>query len=157
MDPKMILVANSHKAKLYKVVHQKIESFEASYNADDFNIKAERQGLRQGFFQKSSSPPSFFDPHTTFVEIERMKFCKRIAEELDTLYHNDKIKELLIIAEPKTLGTIRRCLKLELKRITSLEVAKDLVQSEVGEIESNIVSANKAKHTNSDTKYTYDK
>lgn len=138
MSTKLITVADSKHARFYKASGLKIKEPIGMIRAQSLKIAHERQELRTGFYHRSSTPSHFFDPHTEAKDIERHEFSKELVKHLHNLFHQDHYKEIIIVAEPKVLGEIRKNLTTELKSLVTKEIPKDLVHSTHEEIEENV-------------------
>lgn len=72
---------------------------------------------------------------TDFHELEEMRFAVDAMDRLnDKALHND-FESLIIVAPPKTLGTLRKHYRRELKTRLTGELPKDLSGHPVAEIE----------------------
>ncbi len=63
------------------------------------------------------------------VEVER--FARRLAARLLQLRQQDRVEELVLIAEPRFLGLLRRELPAALRDMVTREVARDLTAAQV--------------------------
>lgn len=136
MGKKLILVTDSKVAKLYNASGFKIKDLIATYNADELGIHHKKQSIKTGFHKGNSSHSSHsFSPHSEPKSLDRKQFCKEIVLLLQQIVEKDLFSELIIIAEPKSLGEIRNNLNGKLKDIKNREIAKDLVHSKNSEIE----------------------
>ena len=141
MNKKIILVTDSKIAKFYKVIGLKIKELIATYTAEEFNIPHKKQSLRTGF-QKghASGGAHFFDPHSEAKNLDRKQFCKKIVELLSKELSRDTFSELIVIAEPKSLGDLRYYLNGKFKHIEQREISKDLTHAKENEIETAALS-----------------
>jgi protein required for attachment to host cells len=69
-------------------------------------------------------------------DLDREDFCSLVVEKLGRLL--PEFDEVIIVAEPTALGDIRQCLSKEQKKKVTLEVPKDIDQSNVHQIERTI-------------------
>jgi len=82
------------------------------------------------------------EPHHTPKEIDHQNSAKIICEYLDKLFaERPDYKELIISAEPKTLGYIREHLSKALKKKITKEIHKDLIHQNIETIEHAIFGA----------------
>jgi len=72
------------------------------------------------------------DPHT--VEIER--FARRIVRRLDAVRRTMGFDDLVVIAAPRFLGTLRHALRGVTRDLVSREVPRDLVRAEDRQIKA---------------------
>ena len=133
---KMIAVVNQSRLRLYEAqgikITRKIEELPFSEHKEPRHEK----GNFQKNFTQGSSQGSAYEPHTSIKDIEHHNVAKLAVSHIDKiLAHNSDYKELMIAAEPKTLGHIRSELTNHLKKILTKEVVKDLAHQEMREIE----------------------
>lgn len=62
-------------------------------------------------------------------------FAKRAAAALTRLARNAQTKHVVIVAPPRTLAVLRRCLDNEILQLVVAELARDLVRLPISEIE----------------------
>lgn len=99
----------------------------------DLTGRLNSTGARVSFGPRSTvrhGAQSDYDPHT--VEIER--FARRLTARLLQLRQQDRMEELVLIAEPRFLGLLRRELPAPLRQMVTREVARDLTAAEVAPI-----------------------
>lgn len=72
---------------------------------------------------------------TDFHELEEMRFAADAMDRLNNRALANDFESLIIVAPPRTLGTLRKHYHKELKTRLSGEVAKDLSGHPVAEIE----------------------
>ena len=129
---KMIAVLDQSRLRLYEAqglkITKKIEELQISEHKEPRHEK--------GSFHKASVPGSAYESHTSLKDIEHHNVAKLAVTHIDKiLTHNHDYKELLIAAEPKTLGHVRSELTNHLKKILTKEIVKDLAHKEMSEIE----------------------
>lgn len=134
MTRKLIVVANMKKVKFYSAHGLKLEALKEEHNCEELSTHHEVQEKRQGFFKKRSQQSHFFDPHHEAVDLLKSDFSKIIVKHLKEIWANKNFDKLIIIAEPKILGFIRKNLDPILAGQIIKEVAKDLVNAETSEI-----------------------
>ncbi len=135
MSKKLIVVADTKVAIFYKALGLKIKEQKSQIKAEDIGIEHNPPSKREGFFHIGSSPSHFFDPHSEAKNINREEFAKKVVDQINSLYNQERFDELIMVAEPKTLGELRSNLPHNLKSIVSKEVPKELVYVDKEEIE----------------------
>jgi protein required for attachment to host cells len=137
---KLIAVASSVKMVLYEAtgikVTKKLEELPVTSEAHHHH-NAEKS---QSYYHKKSAPLSLFEPHSSVKDLEYSEAAKRIVEVLEKKINNNisHYNKLIIIAEPKMLGSIRQALSKNLQKIIYKEIAKDLVDEDIKFIEKSI-------------------
>ena len=117
----LILVANGTEARLLSATQR--------VNPRDLQEVAH---LTRATVAARSGAASDHDPHT--VEIER--FARRIARRLDAVRRTVGYDELVVIAAPRFLGTLRTALRGVTRDLVSREVPRDLVRAEDRQIKA---------------------
>lgn len=126
MGSKLLVVADSTKAQFYQVMGHKIKTLLGDYDADTFNIGHERAEKKSSFNNKTGVAGHSFEPHTTPKEADRSEFSKKLSELIYHTKQNGEYAELMLIAEPKMLGAIRKNLDGKLGHCISKEISKDM-------------------------------
>jgi len=126
MITKLLVVADSTKAQLYQVMGHKIKTLVGDYNVDSFHIGHERTEKKSSFNKKSGLASHSFEPHTMPKEADRNEFSKKLSELIYHTKQNGEYEELVLIAEPKMLGSIRKNLNGKLYHCISKEIPKDM-------------------------------
>lgn len=106
---KLVFVADVHQVLEYKMLAKKVvsgpELLALSYPpARDGNDK-------QGFFHKQSTPSGFFDPHTSFKDLEYEQSARALAQYIDHVVTQPGPKayeEIVVIGSPKLMGHFRK-------------------------------------------------
>ena len=75
---------------------------------------------------------------TDWHELEEQRFAHVIADALQRLVRERKVKELVVIAPPRTLAELRRAFHSEVKSRIVAEIDKDLTKQPVYEIEKHL-------------------
>ncbi|AIF80637.1 hypothetical protein I862_00360 [endosymbiont of Acanthamoeba sp. UWC8] len=140
MSSKLIVVADAKNAIFYKAVGLKVTEQNSQINADEFNIAHKHPPRREGFNHIGSTPSHYFDPRSEFKSLERDDFCKEVVNHIDSVCNHEKFDELIIVAEPKTLGDIRSNLNPKLKTLVTKEISKDLIHADKISIENHVFS-----------------
>ena len=104
-----MFVADVLQVLEYKILANKVvkgpELLQLRYAPDRDSDK------KQGFFQKQSSPSAFFDPHTSFKDLEYEQSTHALAHHLNGLASQPGLKayqELVVIGSPKFIGHFRK-------------------------------------------------
>lgn len=134
---KLIAVADLNKLRLYEAqgikILKQLELLPLSLHKE--------HNHEQGLFKKGFSPASAFEPHTSEKELEHDETAKIVTKHLEKVVarHNN-YKELIITAESKLLGAIRKHLSNHLKQIITKELVKDLAHQDMKAIEHTVFS-----------------
>jgi protein required for attachment to host cells len=81
------------------------------------------------------------DPHTTPKEIDNQNAAKLICGYLDKLFRNTSdYNELILVADPRMLGTIRENLPKQLEEKVTIEIHKNLVKQGKSAVEHAVFS-----------------
>ncbi len=101
--------------------------------------------------QAADKPGSRFDggqgPHasrmaeTDYQRIEKERFAKEIAERLYKAAHRGEYDALIVAAPPMVLGELRKALHKEVETRLLFDVAKELTNHPVNEIEQALQAA----------------
>lgn len=75
---------------------------------------------------------------TDWHELEEQRFAHVIADALQRLVRERKVKELVVIAPPRTLAELRRAFHSEVKSRIVAEIDKDLTKQPIYEIERHL-------------------
>ncbi|MFY9699879.1 MAG: host attachment family protein [Rhodoplanes sp.] len=75
---------------------------------------------------------------TDWHELEEQRFAHVIADALQRLVRERKVKELVVIAPPRTLAELRRAFHSEVKNRIVAEIDKDLTKQPIYEIEKHL-------------------
>ncbi|HLK81546.1 MAG TPA: host attachment protein [Xanthobacteraceae bacterium] len=76
---------------------------------------------------------------TDWHELEEHRFARRVADALERLVRERKVKAVVIAAPPRTLADLRQVLHGDVKARVVAEVDKDLTKHPVYEIEKHLV------------------
>lgn len=139
---KLIAVIDSKQMMLYDAQGVKITNNKPLKLPLDLDEHHHHREKRQSLYQNKSNPASLFEPHTSLKEIEHKEAARNVIKHLEKLVasNQNKYKELIIVAEPQMLGSVRHELKNGLKKMVSKEIAKDLVQHNADAIERVVFS-----------------
>jgi protein required for attachment to host cells len=107
MTSRLIVVANHEKAQMFRAegrkIHEKLEELE-NEEAGTLQPRSRRQGLSQHM----GVAGHFFFPHTGIKEVEKESFARVLSHEIYKRMGNGDFDELILVAEPKMLGLIRK-------------------------------------------------
>ncbi|MFO7535261.1 MAG: host attachment protein [Kiritimatiellia bacterium] len=70
--------------------------------------------------------------------VEKKRFSRQLAEELDAARTHNRMGRLILVAEPRFLGDLRGQLSSPTSRMVVLEIAKNLTQLTPREIQSHL-------------------
>jgi protein required for attachment to host cells len=136
MMNKLLVVTDSYKARLFEVKGHKIKTLINSYNVEQLNLGHDRSEHKNHLSQKGKIPGTAYDTHGDYKEMEREDFSKKLSSILySEKFKNGGFEELVIIAEPKMLGALRRNLDPQVFDLVSREIPKDLSDAEEKDIE----------------------
>lgn len=121
-----ILIMDAHHARLYEAKGKKILGKVGDFSLSDFNDEHARPERRSSYYQKQGSPSHFFDPHSEIKGIEREQFAADILERIVSYINGKDCKGLIIAAEPKMLGALRKKLAINASVKVLKEISKDL-------------------------------
>ena len=106
---KLVFVADVQQVLEYKMLAKKVVT---GPEVLALNYPPERDGnAKQGFFQKQSTPSGFFDPHTSFKDLEYEQGTRALAHyiaELVTQPGPKAYQEIVVIGSPKFIGHFRK-------------------------------------------------
>ena len=136
---KLIAVINSVTMILYEAKGVKI-----SKKSEEIPIISEKhhhhtQEKSESHYQKKSLPGSLFDTHSPPKDLEYNEAAHQAYKILESkINNNSDYKKVIIVAEPKMLGYIRKLTGNGLKKIIEKEIAKDLVGQDMHFIEKSV-------------------
>lgn len=140
-NTKLIAITDSCHLKLYEA--QGLKIIKGPTNVELPFTKHERSEKSHGSYDGASGHSvSASDPQTTPKEIDRQNAAKMICDYLDKLFEGKSAyKELIIAADPKMLGHLRKTIGKTLKKKVTIEISKDLLDESIESIEHAIFSA----------------
>ena len=77
--------------------------------------------------------------NTDWHELEKHRFADHVAGVLEQLVRSEKIKDLVIVAPPRTLAELRHVFHDDVRRRIVAEVDKDLTNHPIWDIEKHLV------------------
>lgn len=75
---------------------------------------------------------------TSWHEQAEEDFLKQVAAKIDGLVHDDGARRVVLVAPPKALGVLRRSLSADAQAVITAEVAKDLTNIPIDQIEHHL-------------------
>lgn len=106
---KLVFVAAVQKVLEYKMLAKKVVS---GPEILALSYPPERDGnAKQGFFRQRSSPSGFFDPHTSFKDLEYEQSAHALAQYIDKLVtepHPKAYEKIVVVGSPKLMGHFRK-------------------------------------------------
>ncbi|MGB8365916.1 MAG: host attachment protein [Rhizomicrobium sp.] len=138
-----ILVCDGRKALLLQNVgdrtYPKLETREALEHETPptRNLGTEKPGRihSSADTRRSSAEP------TDWHALAEQEFLAKLAHQLDHYATEHKIKDLVIVAPPRALGTLRDAMPRHLHALVRAEVDKDYVSLPLYEIEAHLAKA----------------
>ena len=141
MKPTWILVADSSRARSFSaespssplieintLAHPQSRIHEQNLSSDLPGHDSDKSGSGRHGFQDEIEPK----------EQEVIDFAKQIAKHLDQARNNNKFKQLLIVAAPAFLGTLRNQLTDQTRKMVSIEMDKNLTQQRAEDIRGHL-------------------
>jgi protein required for attachment to host cells len=146
----LVLVADGRKMLFFRnqgdegQIDLRTEAHDARYERKDRDIKTDAPGLVQ---QSFGSGRSTYE-ETDFQQQEEDRWIKDAADELkDRALRND-YDALAIVAPPKALGVLRKCLHKEVEKRLICTVNKEMSGRPVPDIEALLVGETQAELPN---------
>jgi protein required for attachment to host cells len=138
MSKKLIVVADAYNAVLVEANGRKAKKVLSRYNIEDFDLLRSHKEHKENFTHNTSGASNYFEPHKENKVIEREKFIAKISKIVEEKMAEFDFQELLIAAEPKTLGEFNERLSARTKSKVTRTLNKDLVKHDLAHIESEI-------------------
>ncbi len=101
----------------------------------DFKISLAADGELEPQNLLNDGPSGHRPPESSKQETDEATFAKQLAKELYRRAHSGGFEELVLIADPQTLGQIRPCLHKEVQSRLVREVAKTLTKASIADIQ----------------------
>jgi len=124
---KLLIVLSGFKAKIFSINKSKLDFLKEYIHTEELTIKDARRKTTSGFVAPTSMPSHKFDPHETLKTTERKHFCQKMSQELAKLVTQLNASEILISADSKTLGELRKHLDVSIMNKITAELPKDLI------------------------------
>lgn len=80
-------------------------------------------------------------PDMPKAELDEATFSKQLANHLFDTVHAGKMEQIVLVADPDTLGELRPLLHKEVKDAIVLELAKTLTNHSINDIERSLASS----------------
>jgi protein required for attachment to host cells len=110
MQNRLIVVADYEKAHFFKAkgrkIHEKIQEI-----LNEAARSHEPRNRREGLSQRMSLTGHFLNPHTALKDAEKENFARHISQQAYKRMSDDQLDEMILVAEPKMLGLLRKSLK----------------------------------------------
>lgn len=132
---KALFLRNDGDAKFPNL---KTEQVFIDHNPPNHDQGTDRPGRVFGGTGAAMSRRSAVEP-TDFHEIEEHRFVRMVAEELEKLVRDHKVKALVVAAPPRVLAELRHAFHADVKSRVVAEFDKDLTKHPVYEIEKHLV------------------
>lgn len=72
-------------------------------------------------------------------DLEERVFVRKVAEAMEKLVRERRVKELIVVAPPRTLAELRHAFHDDVKACIHTEINKDLTKHPINEIENYLV------------------
>ena len=116
----LVVVADGHQAVLFRNTAKQGVELTEQERITPTHLQDESQGNRP--------------PETTPPEEDEATFAKQLTERLNTMVLQNKVEALAVVADPSTLGQMRRHYHKTLEQKLVREVAKTLTSASGAEI-----------------------
>jgi protein required for attachment to host cells len=132
-----VLVCDGAKSLLFEnigdaqAIHLKLIETNIDSHPPTHELGTERPGRAYDSMDGSRSAMAITDWHATSEE----QFLRRVAERLNGFVAAGRIRRVIIVAPPKSLGVLRDRFSTALRDAISAEIARDLVKMPTAEIE----------------------
>lgn len=139
-----IVIADSARARIFALVEHgaKLEPIKellhAESRAQERDLITDRPGRgfdREGPGRHAMSPSVSPKAH------EASKFCKELADELETARKRERCDRLVLVAAPAFLGQLRKSLSNHTSQLVSQALDKNLVHMDAAEILAHLPEA----------------
>jgi protein required for attachment to host cells len=130
---KMLLFRNEGDAEYPQLVVERKEVQENPANRDHKTSEAGRRHAQGSGYSAYEE--------TDFHALEKDRFAEEAAEMLKRWALRNDFESLIVVAPPKTLGELRKYYHKEVQKRLAGEVAKELTNATVPEIEKILLSA----------------
>lgn len=137
VSKKLLLIADSKVAKFYSAKGNKVQSLLKGIKSNTWWKLFTRKG-HNNFFQRMSVTSHFLDPRHDAKENERKSFSIEIKHTLCKILESYPAEGIIIFADAKMLGELRKTLNSTLNDMVCKEVIKDLTHCTLQEIEGHL-------------------
>ena len=102
----------------------------------DLSLKEEQRITPKSLSAEGHQGPSGSRPEDqTVKQTDEATFAKQLADALYAMRHKGDYKQLVLIADPQTLGQMRECLHKEVEASMVFTLSKDYTNQSVRDIE----------------------
>ncbi len=102
----------------------------------ELSLTEEKRITPKSLSAEGSQGPSGSRPgDQTVHQTEEATFAKQLADALYAMRHKGDYKQLVLIADPQTLGQMRDCLHKEVEASMAFTLSKDYTNQSVADIE----------------------
>ncbi|RYB07302.1 host attachment family protein [Lichenibacterium ramalinae] len=99
-------------------------------------LKEEKRITPKSLSAESGQGPSGSRPgDQTIHQTEEATFAKQLADALYAMRHKGDFKQVVLIADPQTLGQMRECLHKEVEASMVFTLSKDYTNQSVADIQ----------------------
>lgn len=119
-----------------QLMNLKVQETLTQPNEADRDIGADKPGRSH---QANGQSGSAVEETSWHDQAEEM-FLKRVAGRLDDLVHEKDVRRIVLVAPPKALGQIRPSLSADTQAVITAELAKDLTNLPVDQIERHLAA-----------------
>jgi protein required for attachment to host cells len=137
-----VLVADAAKAKLLRAdraarrFHLVREEEHQASRAKAGELMADRQG--RSLDSSHTGSRHAMEPGTDPKRVEKRRFAASLIDELDAAAVADRFDRLVLVAEPRMLGELRRALPEHVAARLDRQLAKDLARLEGPQLEKRL-------------------
>ncbi|HLF30589.1 MAG TPA: host attachment protein [Xanthomonadales bacterium] len=126
-----VLVADSGTARILEMRKRPAELREVqelvsdSQHLTDKDLRADASGRS---LRRQSASGHALHPHANAHDLAEQAFCDRVVKVLELAAGRYEFDQLVVIADPKTLGRLRKLMSKALAARVELELGRDLVK-----------------------------
>jgi protein required for attachment to host cells len=91
-------------------------------------------------FHHHGGPGNTMDPRGDAHDLAEEAFCASVVDTLEQAMRKEQFEQLAIIADPRTLGRLRKLMSTHLAERVKLELTRDLVKLPLHQLEARIRS-----------------
>lgn len=145
MFKKIVLTTDAHHAKIYSIKGLKITSLIKEFSAPSRQIWNNNTS-RDNFYHKASTQSHFLDPRTKLKEALENDFATQISKELKLLCHRLPYDALIVFAEPKLMGKLRKHVNRQHIKVKIFWKSQNLCHQNEHEIEKHLLNLSHHKN-----------
>lgn len=143
---KLLLVLCASKAEVFSVNNNVLTFLKRYTHTGEISIHDARRKTLSGFVVPTSVPSHYFDPHESLKTVERRRFCRKISHKLSKMVNELNVSEILISADPKSLGELRKHLEHSIANKIITEIPKHLTHFSTKKLEDYLQRRKKRKY-----------